>query len=358
MSANLDTRIPAVYAKADGKPWHGEGIAIEDSVDFDASVEAALAASAGNGSEVLACKLMVVLPDGSMVEHPTKEAIVRAYDGNVAPGTVGKDTFSPPQPLNLIDTGRNVVGGDNPNAKISFLSWLDGGRKFVVSINCGSVQINGEKHTRFLTLHTGIDGSSSTEVILSIVRAVCANTVASAVSDAKRGGAGKAYGRVRRTKNAPARLAALGMTMRDTLEAFGILEKKLTAYADAKITDTEVDTILGDVAAKAGWKKDTTKTKNKIRDLKSIYRKSGWAGTMNGVHQAVTDRDWLAGQARTGKAKGADMVDRMLTHSMFGTGAKFRDQAADVLDAFMARGDARLAAPQGIDLASVGMDLA
>jgi hypothetical protein len=335
MSANIDTTIQAIYDRRDGRAWHGHGEAMDaEGLALGHAIKRAFEMSPGLASAFYKASVMVQLSDGTQAPHPKAAAIVREYDQLVLPGTPGEKSFGLPQPVeHLRELVRALKGAgiDLTEPRLSYIGFLDGGRRFVASINLGDVEINGETHTRYVNLALGLDGCSSREVMYSIVRAVCMNTVAASRHDAQAFEDDRAYSstKIRNTKNADARFKAAAIDLAEMHAEFKGLREKLERYAKVKVSEDDVADLMERVAKKAGYKTDGKRAQNRTKEWVKLYLGSGWAGTLNGLHQAFTDRDMLAGQVQTGRKD--DSAEAILSSALFGTTGRFLQTAEQVL---------------------------
>jgi len=341
MAANIDTTIQAIIAQGEGAAWHGHGKEIPmDGLPIGRQIARAFELSPGLGSAHYKADIKVHLSDGSVVDHPQACAIVREYDQRVHPGTPGAESFGLPQTreqLRAFVLGLKQAGIDLSEPRLSYMGFLDAGRRFVASVNLGPVEINGETHVRYANLTWGVDGTMGREVMYSIVRAVCMNTVAMSRGDARaladsvdsRAHADTGS-RIRNTKNADKRWASACIDLGDMHAEFKGLKARLERYAATPVNEDDVAAIFERVCKRAGFKLDSKRTQNRIQEWTRLYLGSGWAGTANGLHQAFTDRDLLADSVQTGRGN-REPADAILTSALFGSGATFRETAESVL---------------------------
>ena len=223
----------AVYSVQDGAAWHKIGTPIEVTGSIIDHLRAVIQAQ-----PLLAAEYgLVPLTVANYGEHPTQSAVVRFDDAKICGGVVGSTSYSLSQPKDQWDLAGRILR-DIPDVRLSFAAMLADGARMLQTWNLGDFDIAGEAHKRFLAVHTGFDGSYSTEVILSAIRAVCNNTVSAARYDS-RGSANddaesqasqaKGYERIKRTSKAAERETKAVSHMRSIFEAFG----KLKTWSEA-----------------------------------------------------------------------------------------------------------------------------
>jgi phage/plasmid-like protein (TIGR03299 family) len=292
---------------------------------------------------------------------PDVKAIVRRQDGRIMRRTVGAESFYLRQPADLWERAeafaRNV-----PNAHLSFAAYLHHGSRLFVCLDLGSVEINGEEHQRYLTLVTGFDGSKAEEVILSVQRTVCANTVAVARYDAQSDDQAKAYFKTKHTKHADRRIRKADLELAKVLEQFGYIQRQLEVLPQIKVEPEAVKDIISECLERTGRFDVTSdspkaRAKSVIDEILDLYEDpradhAKWHGTANGVYQAVTAY-WShhstvrgARGAKTGTARSPAALARLTEYS-YDTGAQSVMAATEVM--------AELAEHRGITLEEAGV---
>jgi phage/plasmid-like protein (TIGR03299 family) len=292
---------------------------------------------------------------------PDVKAIVRRQDGRVMRRTVGAESFYLRQPADLWQRAE-AFARNAPNAHLSFAAYLYQGSRLFVCLDLGSVEINGEEHQRYLTLVTGFDGSKAEEVILSVQRAVCANTVAVARYDAQSDDPAKAYFKTKHTKYADRRIRKADLEIAKVLEQFGFIQRQLEALPRITVDPRIARDLISECLERTGrfdTASDSPKARAKsvIDEILDLYEDpradhAKWHGTANGVYQAVTAY-WShhstvrgARSAKSGTTRSPAARTR-LTEYAYDTGAKSVMAASEVM--------AELVEHRGITLEEAGV---
>lgn len=308
-----------------------------------------------NGGAAKACRIAPV---------PDVKAIVRRQDGRIMRRTVGADSFCLRQPAELWERAE-AFARNCPNAHLSFAAYLHQGSRLFICLDLGSVEINGEEHQRYLTLVTGFDGSKAEEIILSVQRTVCANTVAYAKYDAQSGGEAKSYYKTKHTKYVGQRIRKADLQLAKVLEQFGFLKRQLEILPHIPVTKQAAKELVQECLERTGrFQAETDKevgrrTKSVIDEILDLYDDpradhAKWHGTANGVHQAVTAY-WShhstvrgARSAKSGTSRTPASTAR-LTEYAYDTGAKSVMAATEVM--------AELADSRGVSLEEAGVHI-
>jgi phage/plasmid-like protein (TIGR03299 family) len=181
MSANLDYsngRVNFAFIGERSQIWHGEGNQLPDGASDD---EIRIAA----GLDHTYSKRPAYAHDknGSLVRVPAQFFIARDDNDFVTSGSVS-DQYNIVQPKTLQEGFSGYIAVD-PNFRWSSAGSLDLGRQvfFCAEYN-GDVIIAGDKHKAYLQAHTSFDTSAASTTSISMVRSVCANTVAAALGSA------------------------------------------------------------------------------------------------------------------------------------------------------------------------------
>lgn len=345
----------AVYHVADGEAWHKYGEEINSEIDrwigtpkfnpdaataaFDASV---LDAKQVRPELLSSFSLLPIFgrdPGGSYYPHPTKAVVKRDCDDVILPGIIGKDSFALPEPRKVLLMARKIIA-DRPGSHVSFMGYLGEGSRFLVCVNLGEMMIAGEKHTNFLTVHTGLDGSASMEIMISTVRAVCNNTVRQARIKSQTDSG--SHTRIKRTSGAPEREDAaadvLGRAMAEVEKGKDWLE----ALSRIKLTDARrAELVAAVLKAQSKGKLDLKKSKRAQNKAAEILHLAAGAGrgmdghetTAYGLFQAITEYEQH--KATVSGARKADgsvsNADKLLTSKNFGGVADRCEIAREVM---------------------------
>lgn len=306
-----------MYRNADGAPWHGNGIGVDEAP----TPEAALAL-AGQDFDVGSVPVLGEYPLGA-VTIPGYKALVRLDDAGMpaeAPWAVVSNRYTPVQNAEVADflAALRDVG----DVRIHTAGVFHGGRKCWWMADVGGAEVvPGDKvrHNAFVV--NAHDGSMSLHLGLTSVRIVCWNTCQHALAEAK--GKGQNF-TIRHVGDVVGK-------MEDAARALGLVQHAADRVTDlyrdlaaTGLTATQVDDIL--VQTFAG---DSTRAQNVRGRVADLYASSptiaipGVAGTAWGLFNAVTEYvDHFAGATKT-------QADRLFS-GWFGGGA---DAKADVVQA-------------------------
>lgn len=373
--------INAVYT--DQKAWHRIGTEVPRSETFANEIEAVRAVTPVLFSEYDEYEAYIVTSDSTFVggrtytvknggagkpcriaQVPDVKAIVRRQDGRIMRRTVGADSFCLRQPAELWERAE-AFARNCPNAHLSFAAYLHQGSRLFVCLDLGSVEINGEEHHRYLTLVTGFDGSKAEEIILSVQRAVCANTVAVAAYDAQSDGPAKAHYKTKHTKYVGKRIRKADLELAKVLEQFGFLQRQLEVLPQIRVNPVNVKDLIQECLARTGrfdtlkdnQKEPSPRAKSIVDEILDLYEDpradhAKWHGTANGVYQAVTAY-WShhstvqgARSAKSGTSRTPAALSRLAEYS-YDTGAKSVMAATEVM--------AELVESRGISLEDAGV---
>lgn len=198
MPANVES---LVYVKDRGVPWHGFGTAVEGLMDGAEVIK-----KAGLDWQVEKRPIYIEPKGGGLANMQlvtTHEATVRATDNQIL-GIVGK-VFTPTQIEDLVGCMDAIV--DDGSGKYETAGSLMDGRRVFVSMEMPKhIEVAGDdsSYASYLLGINGHDGGQAFEIVATTVRAVCANTVASAKAKAltkfsarHTSGVGKAVGEIR-----------------------------------------------------------------------------------------------------------------------------------------------------------------
>jgi len=164
-------------AYANAVPWHGLGARVDDTISVDEML-----VKAGLDWEVQQLPLFAKAEDGEMIELPLRRALVRSTDRKVL--SVTGDLWKPFQNKEALEFFREYteMGG----AKLETAGSLRGGKVIwaLASIQDGFT-INRNDHTKgYILLSSPHEVGKSISVRTTMVRVVCANTLAMAENGA------------------------------------------------------------------------------------------------------------------------------------------------------------------------------
>jgi phage/plasmid-like protein (TIGR03299 family) len=347
------------YEVTHGDPWHlrdTKAIGLNlVGLDFADQVQAIVDACPTQGSTY--SKIAAMVPDGRKI--PGAFAVQRDYDNKLLPGTVGPQQ-SLRQPTEIFERLGDMVSCI-PGATISASGFLRDGARMWVCVKVSDSDPAGEKHTNYLTFFTGFDGSLSTHLILSKVRAVCRNTVSAAIYDAKGSGL---LAKVKNTKGAKKRLDKAQLRFAEVLEVFEDMDRRIERMSKTEITDKEaVEAIFKSFGVKSGDPNEAkTRTVNKARDVWKLFKghgkgSAGWESSVWGLHNALTeyaDHHSVVRGVRTADKSPTSEEDRqkVLDSLWLGSIAKFKAQADEIIDELLERDEEK----KVITLEAAGLD--
>jgi len=181
MSANLDYsngRVNFAFIGARTGIWHGEGnIAPDNATDDEIRIAAGLDHTYSKREAFAYDK------NGSLVRVPDQFFVARDDNDFVVSGSVSEQYEI--HQLKELQEGFSAYIAVDPMFRWSSAGSLDMRRKaFFCAEYQEPLSVAGDKHNAYLQSHTGFDGGTSTTNSISMVRAVCANTVAAALASA------------------------------------------------------------------------------------------------------------------------------------------------------------------------------
>lgn len=192
----------------------------------------------------------------------------------------------------------------------------------------GEYDVAGEKHRGYLIARTGFDGSLATHLYMTMVRAVCSNTLSM-------GWDKRAMVSLRHTSKFDPKLAAKQLAaMAQSVETYKLIGDAMAqvSFGQDMVADFFKDVLAIDRNAKAD--DISTRKKNQYLELAKAYRTSIQEG-------AQADSAWAALQAvtryadhdrssRTTERNGSES-EAQFTSSQFGSGDAFKGRAMGLL---------------------------
>lgn len=318
------------FNAAEGAAWHGLGNPIPES---DAMDPAAIARHAGADYKVYKAPVYFKAPDGSDVEVPNRECLVR--DDTGAPLEVlSGNRYTVHQPAEYFEAFRDSLAANN--LRISSAGVLKGGRIVFVNAkftDAGHSTLGIDPVDTYICLGGGYDGTMASFGYLSSVRTVCWNTLSYNMAKTARGG--NLY-RMTHAAEFDGRglTAALGLAGAELRVRANVWDAMARAHApQAEVAGYFADVMELDKAAVAAGN-ISGRSRNILNELANVYMtgpgsnlataKGTWYGALNAVthyvdHGAAT-RD-MHGDG-TGAARFAS--------AQFGSGAKVKQRALEL----------------------------
>lgn len=270
-----------MYNRERGLPWHGLGEAVQGAATAKEAIVAA-----GLDWEVELRKVYTTNEKGNKILIPGNFAVVRDSDESVL-GMV-KSRYTPFQNREAFAFADNLV--DSDEAKYDTAGSLRGGKVVFLSMEVPDhIMVGGEDaHNMYILLRTSHDGTKAIGVYVTMIRAVCMNTVTLAVNTAK-------Y-----SWSMPhvSTLQGKLQEARDTLELSFSYADEFTKMAEqlmrTKLTDDAAVNVLTEVLPVR------PKTEEKIDEIMNCLRTSdrnGYHGTGWGLVNALTEyhQHWREG---------------------------------------------------------------
>jgi hypothetical protein len=289
--------------------WHGLGQEIlpTDSIDV-------ILKKAGLDWNAVKAPVQYAVAGGSMKSFKNTSVIYRDDTGH-ALGTVSDNRYSIVQPREIMEFFRDFLSENG--LSISTAGGVRGGRM-----------------DSYVRLQTSFDGTRATDLVATVTRQVCANTMRLCDADADRDGYRVSHSTQFDAKALQSAFGLLGQQHQTSAKIWNALAK--TQVTDAEAAQFFCD--LLDVNAedfgkvdKEGKKLVATRTENKMRSLLTAYKKGPGADaksakdTAFGLLNAVTY--YVDHEATTLDMDGEGKDSARLTSAWFGTGAKVKDKA-------------------------------
>lgn len=199
LEVDVRGRASFCYRKANGNPWHRLGHGFDHPPTFVEAVTAARLDRTAYTEDLVTAWSSIPIPDRKAVIWPD-------LDGEpVYLGTVGSE-YPVVQYVDVVELAMAVVGASKDDAILDTLGVLFDGKRMFGFIDFGDVESvlpNGmiDRMVKGLGFMSSHDGSQAITFWLTMIRAVCNNTVGAGIS------AAKAIVRVRHAGNAGERMA-------------------------------------------------------------------------------------------------------------------------------------------------------
>jgi len=267
------------------------------------------------------------LIDGQHVETD-RHFLYRRDTGKVLSPVVVSDMYSLAniQPIDFLEYCQRFASVD-PSLKFSAAGMLDGGARIWVTASHGDITVAGERHLVYLLLTTTYDASACSEASISIVRAICDNTLTAAMQD----GAtrikvrhnstflpGEVAGRLAKLAQATTRFKAIG----DALAGYELSKEQVSAFLRGAL-DIEASAKIEDVS---------TRKQNQLHALHAAYKQSVTEG-------APKQSAWACLQAltryvdhdRSTRNTQGDEAEKRFQSAQWGTGDAMKQSGMEVL---------------------------
>lgn len=310
--------------------WHGLGQVVEGLMTSEEAIE-----QAGLGWSVSKRELSYLGNDGQAMPIAGKVGIVR--DDNDALLSVMSDSYAPIQNSMAFAFADTLVG--EGKAHWATAGSIDGGRKVFLQAEVGdSLFIGGRKEEevkRLVLFANSHDGSTALTCMVTPVRVVCQNTLNAALANST--GAFKVYHR----KGFASKVA-------EAHRVLGLADTHFSEFADAakRLIEQEasasyVDGFLAALCpSDAEGDEIATRTANRREEIAGLFRNgAGNHGkTRWDLFNAVTEWvDHAQGGRVTQKRLNATAAsvnieaEQRLQRAVFGSGARMKQQALDLL---------------------------
>lgn len=273
------------YSTGGGIPWHNLGVPINGlstveeilraaSADYEVSL-ARVAAVDSNGA-------FITNPDGSPVIIDDSRATIRVnsdgtYDGLATVGT----RYVVKQNIEVAERALAVVGASHGDAVVDTAGVLNGGRRFFMTIDLGSLVIDpvgvSDRISRYLVVSTGHDGIWPVRYANTDIRAVCQNTVRLGLENAT------SVFVARHTKNIDSAIDDARKVLAISTEwsqSFNEMAELMLGI-DVPLSSSRVDKVINSVFPRKSSETDR-QAKNRERQnavLRAIYQNSKNGGT-------------------------------------------------------------------------------
>lgn len=233
-----------VFSAVDGPGWHKLG----DVCAEDATPEQ-WRAQAGHNFTVSKRPLFYRNSRGDMQEYLDRFGMVR--DDNDHALGIASDVYKLAQPSEIDDICDTFASYDDKLKRSSAFTLRNGDLICSTYAYRDPVTIGGDKHNAYLMASTSFDGASSTKFWISIIRAVCANTIAAGLGESKAIVSVRHNAKLVAT-NVQAKLAELAQqvtaykALGDSLARVIMSEKEISAFFKAALdipTDAKPDDI-------------------------------------------------------------------------------------------------------------------
>ena len=314
------------------KPWHGLGVILENAPTIDVAIQ-----ESGLDWQVEVWPSFVQSPDGSLIEVPERNAVVRT-DINKVIGSVGNryTVYQNDEMWSFIEAFQ-----DKTDCKLETAGSLRNGRNtWVLAKNQELEYLAGDPVEEYFVFRNSFDGSSPIMVMFTNIRVVCNNTMQMAIR-----GANNIF-KVRHTINAQNNLdevqKALGY--REKYQVRMLESMKVMLAKNMTATDT-TDFLENVIFPKARQVKQVVGADGKVNTVMEITKRAetmrsnrieavsnlvetgagadiaGVRGTAYGMFQALVEYADHEKQIKVGER---DRLEAKFENTFWGSGATFK----------------------------------
>lgn len=322
MSSGIENFSDVAYSGQ--TPWHAMGNVIAPN-----ATQAEAAKAANLAYNVIRVPALTRLPNGNVIELPNAFFNCRSDNHRVLGTQTHTDRRVEVQPSELLEFIWRYISVDD-RFQISCLGNIRGGEQiWATAAFNGGVSIAGEAHQAYLLARTSFDGSTGTILQMTIIRAVCANTLAAALCDKR------AMINLRHTVKFDPAIAARQLSdMAKSVETFKAIGDAMASLEMAQQDVTNFFKTLLEIPFDVKKDDISTRKLNQYEDLWRAYRQSVREGapdkSMWATLQAVTryaDHDRVV---RKTDDSLSDAEVRTVS-SQLGSGAQLKAQAMGLL---------------------------
>lgn len=324
-----DKRAGLVFAGDRNAIWHrlGEQALPDDTAET-------LAAKARMNFTVAKGRAFARVGNGELRETD-RYFVYREDTGDVLSPVVVSDMYSLQgiQPAEVIDFAMRYVAID-PRFSFSAAGMLDNGARLwaTAQFKPGTVlKVGGESHLAYLLMSTTYDASAPTTASLSVIRAICDNTLSAALGD------GRAMIKIRHNSKFNADAVAKDLaSVAQGVEAFKAVGDAMAAF---EMTREQVSAFFRDclgVPRDAKIEDVSTRKVNQVYALQDAYKQSvnegapklsAWA-CLQGLTRYV-DHD------RSTRHAGGDAAAKRFQSAQFGSGADLKSRGFEILQGIL-----------------------
>jgi phage/plasmid-like protein (TIGR03299 family) len=305
-------------------PWHRLGTPLQSDWSIDRCID-----ESGLAYQVVAVPAFAADLDGQP----------KLIDGcffnrrNDTGALLGKTTFTDQrkevQPREIVHFINDFVSADE-RFKLAVLGAIRKGAQIWATASFSSsaaLEVAGEKHQAFLIARTGFDGSLATHAYISMVRAVCANTLAA-------GWDRSAMVTVRHsTKFDPVAARKQLAELAKQVDHYKMVGDALAQNVMAESEVVALFRKLLDIPADAAAKDISTRKSNQFDDLARAYETSVTEGAPRGTAwaalQSVTR--YVDHDRSTRGDDGTSETEKRFVSAQFGSGAQMKGEAWNLL---------------------------
>lgn len=295
-------------------PWHGLGVAVEDTQTAKQALVAAELDWEVQLTEVFAQS------NGKQLQVPDTYAVIRDKDESIL-GTVGS-RYKPVQNHEAFNFFDNVV--DSGEAKYETAGSLDGGRRIFLTAKVPKeIKVAGEDEVDlYLMMATSHDGSLSFTAAVTPVRVVCQNTLNVALKGAKQKWA------MRHTDSIDGKIAEARQALDLTFKYSDQFEAEMNKLAATEFSKRDFEQMVQKVFPKS--KESVTPFDERQYGLIGVFESSptipdGLRYTEWGALNAVAEfMDW-GRSFRSSKSRSE--AEQRTQATWFGPNVKARDDA-------------------------------